>query len=237
MRDIRQVMRWMRPGEFTMGSPPEEVVNRYEDETKHKVTLTEGFWLADTACTQELWTAVMGENPSRFHHADELPVENISWNDCQEFLNKVNESYKGLKLRLPTEAQWEYACRAGTDTPFSFGENITTDEVNYNGNNPYSNDPKGKSRKKTVQVKELPANQWGLYQMHGNVWEWCADWYGKYDVADKMNPVGPSSGEFRVLRGGSWADFGRNVRSAYRDWLDPGNRNGGDVGFRFSRGV
>ena len=121
----------------------------------------------------------MGENPSHFKGED-LPVESVSWDDVQTFLNALNGLRPELKLELPSEAQWEYACRAGTQTPFWFGDTITTDQANYNGNYPYGDEPKGENRRKTVAVKALPANGWGLYQMHGNVWEWCADRYGSY---------------------------------------------------------
>ena len=108
----------------------------------------------------------------------------------------------GLELGLPSEAQWEYACRSGTETPFSFGENITTEQLNYNGNYPYADGKKGKYREETMDVKSLPCNKWGLYQMHGNVWEWCADWYGDYSADPVVNPTGPDNGEYRVFRGG-----------------------------------
>ena len=231
---VRQTMRWIRRGVFGMGSPEDEP-ERHDAKLLHEVTLTQGYWLADTACTQELWTAVMGGNPSSFKGDKELPVENVSWEDCEQFLDAINGKCPGLELRLPTEAQWEYACRAGTTTPFSFGENITTDQVNYNGNVPYGDGPKGEYRGKTVPVKAFPCNQWGLFQMHGNVWEWCADWYGRYPVDTVSDPVGPDEGEIRVLRGGSWIHFGWLVRSAYRFRYVPESRIG-SAGFRFSRG-
>lgn len=165
----------------------------------------------------------MGANPSKFK-GQQLPVENVSWNDCQEFLKKINEMIPDLNLRLPTEAEWEYACRAGTTTPFSFGENITPEQVNYDGNYPYADGKEGQYREKTVEVKSLPANPWGLYEMHGNVWEWCSDWYGYYPSESAVDPIGPDKGEFRVLRGGSWIDNGGIVRSAYRDRFEPSSR-------------
>ena len=204
--NIRQCFRWIKPGKFMMGSPGNEP-ERAGDELLHEVILTEGFWLAETACTQELWEAVMGNNPSRFN-GKKLPVENVSWNDCKDFLDKINSMMPGLDLCLPSEAQWEYACRAGTETPFSFGDNITTDQVNYNGNLPYSDYPKGEYREKTVEVKSFPCNNWGLYEMHGNVREWCSDWYDSdyYSNSPKDNPTGPAIGTKRLLRGGSWPD-------------------------------
>ena len=170
---VTQRMRWIEPGTFQMGSPADEP-ERYDDEgPQHPVTISRGFWLFDTACTQALWEAVMGDNPSQFKGADR-PVKNVRWNDCQTFLQRVNERLSGLDLALPSEAQWEYACRAGTTTPFSFGATITPEQVNYNGDYPYAGGKKGLNRQETVPVASLPPNPWGLYEMHGNVYEWCA---------------------------------------------------------------
>ncbi|WP_291329396.1 formylglycine-generating enzyme family protein [Desulfovibrio sp. UCD-KL4C] len=231
---ITQRMRWIQPGIFLMGSPEDEP-DRDNDEKLHAVTLTKGYWLADTACTQELWEKVMGNNLSYFKGDARLPVKSVSWGACQEFLQTANKELKGLNLQFPTEAQWEYACRAGTETPFSFGDNINTDQVNYNGNHPYKDAVKGEYRKHTVAVNEQPCNQWGLYQMHGNVWEWCADWYGKYQQESINDPQGPANGELRVMRGGSWVSYGRHVRSAARYGYNPDVRYD-DFGFRFSLG-
>jgi sulfatase modifying factor 1 len=153
----------------------------------------------------------------------------------REVIDKINALKPGLELRLPTEAEWEYACRAGTRTPFWFGDNITTEQVNYDGDNPYAGGEKGKYRGGTVEVKSLPCNSWGLYQMHGNVWEWCSDWFGDYPMVSIIDPVGPSSGTIRVLRGGSWFNYGWFVRSAYRIRLDPAYRSI-STGFRLARG-
>jgi formylglycine-generating enzyme len=128
----------------------------------------------------------------------------------------------GLEARLPTEAEWEYACRAGTTTPFSFGEDITPDQVNYDGNYPYHGSQKGRYRGETVEVASLPANPWGLYEIHGNVWEWCQDWYGAYPEGPVTDPTGPATGVRRVLRGGSWFSPGRSARSAFRTLYEPG---------------
>ncbi|WLE98572.1 MAG: formylglycine-generating enzyme family protein [Candidatus Electrothrix communis] len=230
---LRHVLRWIEPGTFMMGSPEEEP-QRYKDETLHQVTLSEGFWLGATAVTQALWQAVMQENPSHFK-GDQRPVEQISWEDTQEFMERLNKEIPGLELILPTEAQWEYACRAGTTTPFSFGENVTTDQVNYDGNYPYAGGEKGEYREETVDVKALPCNDWGLYQMHGNVREWCQDWFGDYPAGSVVDPVGPSDGRTRVCRGGSWFRHGRYCRSAYRRGDPPGLRDD-SLGFRLSRG-
>ncbi len=234
IKGITQRFRWLEPGSFMMGSPKNEP-ERYNDETLHKVHLSKGFWMADTTVTQELWRVVMGDNPSDFK-GEKRPVEMVSWKDAQKFIKKLNGLVPGLSVRLPTEAEWEYGCRAGTTTPFSFGENITPDQVNYDGNFPYNNGRKGKCRDETVEVKSLPCNNWGLYEMHGNVWEWCRDWYQKDLGRDEAtDPQGPERGEDRVLRGGSWFDDGRGVRSALRSWSGPGDRIRG-VGFRLARG-
>jgi formylglycine-generating enzyme len=232
---VKQRMRWINPGKYLMGSPKEEK-ERDDDEVPHEVHLTKGFWLADTACTQELWEAVMGENPSRFK-GPKRPVDSVSWDDCRKFLEKINSSreLKDVSLRLPTEAQWEYACRAGTETPFSFGENITPEQVNYDGNLPYAGGKKGNYRQETVDVKTLSSNTWGLNEMHGNLWEWCNDWYGEYPSGSVIDPTGPDEGESRVLRGGSWFNFARDCRSACRADSRPGSRNS-SIGCRLSRG-
>ncbi|WP_292993228.1 formylglycine-generating enzyme family protein [Nitrosomonas sp.] len=228
---ITQRFRWITPGTFLMGSPESEP-KREDNETQHEVTLTQGYWLADSACTQALWTAVMAENPSRFQDDPNHPVENVSWLDVQPFIEKLNTQFPDLHARLPTEAQWEYACRAGTQTPFSFGENITPEQVNYNGERPYAGGEKGLYREKTVPVKSLPSNPWGLYEMHGNVWEWCIDWHSNYPRHVVTNPPGAEQGTARILRGGSWNSYGgRYVRSASRSWLVPDYRGVGN-GFR-----
>ncbi|BBM85472.1 formylglycine-generating enzyme family protein [Candidatus Uabimicrobium amorphum] len=179
-KKIRQVLRWIEPGTFTMGLSETE---------EHEVTLDRGFWLADTTCTQELWRAVMGKNPSYFK-GKQQPVESVSWDDCISFMEKLSGEIPQLELSLPTEAQWEYACRAGTTTAFSFGESVTEEQVNYDGY-------------RTVKVKSLPCNSWGLYEMHGNVSEWCNDRYDEY-IYGETNSTEPIVYTGRALRGGSW---------------------------------
>ena len=234
-----QRFRWINPGTFQMGSPvsePERELWDKGNETLHQVTLTEGYWLAETACTQALWQTVMDDNPSYFKDDKNNPVEQVSWDQVQWFIEALNIRVPGLNACLPTEAQWEYACRAGTKTSFSFGENITPEQVNYNGKYPYAGGKKGQDRETTVSVKTLPPNPWGLCEMHGNVWEWCQDWYGTdYGTEAVTDPVGPEKGENRVLRGGSWIYYGRHVRSAYRGMIVPGNRSS-YFGFRFALG-
>jgi formylglycine-generating enzyme required for sulfatase activity len=216
---VAHVFRWIWPGRFLMGSPPEER-GRYENEVQYEVILTRGFWLAETACTQPLWQTVMGDNPS-LSKGGSRPVKNLSWNNVQEFIARLKEAIPGLGARLPTEAEWEYACRANTVTAYSFGDDFDPTLAN-NGD-------------ATVQVRSLPSNPWDLYEMHGNVWEWCQDWYGEHPAGPVVDPEGPEQGAWRVLRGGGWIADGRRLRSAYRDHVDPGSRNH-DFGFRLARG-
>ncbi len=187
---------WIPPGTFQMGSPKDEH-GRSQDEILHKVTLTRGFYLGVTTVTQEQWLAVMGANPS-FHKGEKnLPVECVSWDDCQVFLEKLSKK-EGQVYRLPTEAEWEYACRAGTTTPFYFGDNITSDSmVNFNGNYPYRKGI-GSARNRTTQVGIFPANAWGLFDMHGNVMQWCADSYLDYPQGAVVDPHDPYPEPARV---------------------------------------
>ncbi len=201
---------WCAPGSFMMGSPLEEV-GRFEDEPLHPVKLTRGFWLGKHEVTQAQWESVMGENPSRFKGADR-PVENISWDDCKRFIDKVNVSLGGV-ARFPTEAEWEYACRAGSSAAVA-GSGHLNDMAWYDDNSG--------SQTHTVG-KNLP-NDWGFYDMHGNVLEWCADWFSTAG-AQSVDPKGPSTGSFRVLRGGCWFFYARDCRSACRLKRDPGIRN------------
>ena len=214
---------WIAPGNFMMGSQKEEK-ERQANETQHKVTLSKGFYMGVYTVTQEEWLAMMGNNPSYFKGDKNLPVDSVSWNDCQTFIKTLREKDKKL-YRLPTEAEWEFACRAGTKTPFYIGETISTDQANYNGNFTYGTGKKGIYREKTTPVGSFPANAWGLYDMHGNVFEWCQDWYSVYPEKDIVDPQGPGKGEFRVLRGGSWYVNPVNCRSAYRGGDVPGYRN------------
>ncbi|MFO0926527.1 MAG: SUMF1/EgtB/PvdO family nonheme iron enzyme [Gemmataceae bacterium] len=219
---VEMTFAWCPPGTFQMGSPEEEE-QRDDDETQHRVTLTQGYWLGIHEVTQAQWKAVMGNNPSNFK-GDNLPVENVRWDDCQVFCRKLGEK-TGKRFRLPTEAEWEYACRAGTTTPFHFGETISTEQANYDGNGTYGRRQTGTYREKTTLVGSFAANAWGLYDMHGNVWEWCQDWHGDYPSGDIKDPQGESSGTTRVLRGGSWASYPWDCRAATRRRLDPGFRD------------
>ena len=232
-KGVRQMFRWCEPETFWMGSPESEP-ERFSNERLHEVTLTKGFWIADTPVTQALGQVVMGENSSYFK-GEENPVENVSWEDAQAFIAKMNSLKAELKLCLPTEAQWEYACRSGTTTPFSWGEQIDSRFVNFDGRIRYNNGSNSEYRERTVAVKELPCNDWGLHQMHGNVLEWCQDWYGTYPSQPSTDPQGPETGAYRVMRGGSWIHLGKHCRSARRDRNKPDDRFN-LIGFRLARG-
>ncbi len=202
-------------GEFQMGG------DKYAFEKPvHRVVISEPFYMGKYEVTQAQWESVMGNNPSYFKGQD-LPVEQVSWNDCQEFIRKLNAQGDGYIYRLPTEAEWEYACRAGT----------TGD---YAGNLDAMGWYKDNSGSKTHPVGQKQANSWGLYDMHGNVWEWCQDWEGAYPSKSVTDPTGPSSGSARVLRGGSWYDTAAACRSAYRFNYWPGDRYY-SLGFRLVR--
>ena len=185
------------------------------DDPIHQVTLTNAFYMGKYEVTQAQWQAVMGSNPS-FLSGSDLPVEQVSWDDCRTFIQKLNQLGQGI-FRLPTEAEWEYACRAGTTTPFYWGENnFYNSEIEqyawYNKNS--GSGTHGVGRK-------LP-NKWGLYDMSGNVCEWCQDWYGSYSRDIQIDPLGAVSGSYRVYRGGSWNDSDRECYSTYRLYMDPG---------------
>ncbi|MDT4332038.1 formylglycine-generating enzyme family protein [Methylomonas sp. MS20] len=230
---LTQILRWIEPGSFWMGSPDYELERSSDEGPQHPVTISQGFWLADTACTQTLWLAVMGNNPSAFNDDPNRPVESVSWLDVQQFLEKLQVLLPGCQADLPSEAEWEYACRAGTTTPFSFGTNVTPAQANYDGEFPYAGGEPGEYRQRTVPVKSLPANPWGLYEMHGNVWEWCKDGRRDYS-AMQIDPLGPTGQDLpRVIRGGSWNNGarGRGSRSASRLAVRPGDADS-SLGFR-----
>ena len=224
---VTQRCRWIPAGSFLMGSPQSEPERDDHRETQHRVTFQQGFWLADTACTQALWVAVMGNNPAYFTDDLQHPVEQVSWDDVQLFLQRANDVVPEMVVRLPSEAQWEYACRAGTTTAFSFGNSISPHQANYDGNEVYEGGgSKGEYRYKTVPVKSFTPNPWGLYQMHGNVWEWCQDTWDSYDntPTDGSSGSGGDAG-CRVLRGGSWLDLPLWLRSAFRYLNSPSYHN------------
>lgn len=240
-KELVQRFRWIPAGTFMMGSPESEPERYSEDEDYHQVTLTQGYWLADTAVTQAVWQSVMGENPAKFKDDTLNPVEQVSWDDSQQLINQLNQKYGNqlgeLVCRLPTEAEWEYACRAGTRSPFSFGDSVTSEQVNFDGSHPYNNGEKSEDRSKTVAVKSLPANSWGLYEMHGNVWEWCEDvWQENLGSLPMVDPCHSyDKRAYRVRRSGSWALSGGSVRSACRGSDSP-NFLDFDIGLRLSLG-
>ncbi|MCB1820589.1 MAG: formylglycine-generating enzyme family protein [Candidatus Competibacteraceae bacterium] len=255
---VIQRLRWIPPGRFWMGSPEEEP-GRYNDEgPRHQVTLTKGYWLCDTPCTQALWEAVMGNNPSRFQSSTR-PVETVSWHEAQDFLACINDRIPGLDLTLPSEAQWEYACRAGTETAIYTGaleilgarNSPALDSIAWYGGNSgvkfdldHGEDSSDWEEKQyshtkvgTHPVKLKRANPWGLYDMLGNVWEWCQDhWHDHYEGApdDRSAWEDRDTDALRVLRGGSWYDIARRVRAAFRSRVPPVNRYD-SLGFRCAR--
>ena len=222
-------------GKFLMGSPATEK-ERSPNETQHEVTLTQGFLMGVHEVTQAQYAQVMGKNPSDFQ-GDNLPVETVSYKDALEFCQKLSdlpaEKAAGRKYRLPTEAEWEYCCRAGTSTPFHFGNELNGTQANCDGEFPYGTTQKGPSLGKTSPVGSYPPNAWGLHDMHGNVWEWCADRYGDYPKGPITDPLGSEVGSYCVFRGGSWNDVAAICRSADRFRDDPSLRDG-RVGFRLA---
>ncbi len=215
------------PGTFEMGSPIKES-GRFDGETQHRVTISKGFWMGRYPVTQKQWKSVMPRNPAKFQ-GDNRPVENVSWDDCHTFMRKLKK-LKSLTLALPTEAQWEYACRAGTVTAFSFGDSLNGTEANCNGKFPCGTKDKGPYLQQTSDVGTFGPNPWGICDMHGNVYEWCEDYFGPYPESSVTDPKGPTTGTTRVIRGGSWFYYPRYCRSAGRQGLVSGIRY--DVGFR-----
>lgn len=261
VKEVEQVnnMIFIKGGTFTMGSAENEAW-RGEDEIQHQVSISD-FYMSPYEVTQEEYQEVMGENPSTFSGND-LPVENVTWYDAIDYCNKRSE-LEGLTpvyivsdgkvswnrsadgYRLPTEAEWEYAARAGTTTPFNTETSISAQEANYYGHYPYQIEENyfsqdeldtqpGEYRETTIPVGSFKANQWGLYDMHGNVEEWCFDYYGAYDISQQQDPAGPSTGTFKVARGGGWNDFAKHLRSAYRTSFVP-EHSASNIGFRVVR--
>ncbi len=207
---------WCPAGSFLMGSPLSEL-ERMEDEEQHQVTFKIGFWIQQTPFTQEQYLLVGKDNKSIYLEKD-FPVDNVNWFDCMKicnFLNSMKSDFPDYEFRLPSEQQWEYACRAGTSTPFNFGSVLNGYQANHNGNYPYGTKEKGPVTGKTTAVKSYLPNAWNIYDMHGNVWEWCCDYYGKrVDVNGYMPRA--------MIKGGSWFDNAISCRSAFRisEYLD-----------------
>ena len=207
-------------GSFMMGSPENESSAIYDENPQHQVTLSD-YYIGETPVTQALWKAVMGGNPS-WWKGDDLPVEQVSWEDCQEFIKQLNNK-TGKTFRLPTEAEWEYAARGGRKSHGS--KYAGSDDIDKMATND------GNAGRKTHPVKKKSTNELGLYDMSGNVWEWCQDWKGGYSSSAQTDPVGPPSGTFLVLRGGSWGSRARYCRVANRDYNSPDYSNC-NIGFR-----
>ena len=229
-KGIKLDMVLIPAGKFKMGSPASEkgrfnpaskIGSEVGDETQHEVTLTKPFYMGKFEVTQEQWETVMGNNPSSKTKGAKLPVTDVSWNDSKEFIKKLNASTKG-NYRLPSEAEWEYACRAGTSTVYSFGDNLTNSDANINGGG-------------IKAVGSYKPNAFGLYDMHGNVFEWCEDWYGDYPAGAITDPKGPAIEKCHISRGGAYTCTVLGVRSAYRNSdLGPTDRFG-SFGFRLAR--
>jgi formylglycine-generating enzyme required for sulfatase activity len=252
-------LAFIKGGTFTMGSPESEAW-REKDETQHSVTLND-FYIAKYQVTQKEYQALTGSNPSNFK-GDTLPVENLSWYETVQYCN-ARSLMEGLApayaiegrnitwnrdangYRLPTEAEWEYACRAGTTTPFNTENSITTAQANYYGHYPYMIETyyfsqsrletrPAEYRQQTLPVGSFAPNKWGLFDMHGNAWDWCWDWYGNYGDSAQTDPGGAASGTSRITRGGGWNDFAKHLRSAYRASMPPENGSY-NIGFRLAR--
>jgi formylglycine-generating enzyme required for sulfatase activity len=214
----------IEPGVFQMGSPLSEPF-RAVDEVLHEVKIGREFWLGQFEVTQEQWTGVMGGNPS-YHSTcgPRCPVESVTWFDVQQFLAKLNAASKESKFRLPTEGEWEYTCRAGTKTAFSTGDGIDQSQARFDVHDG------------PVAAGSYSPNAWGLYDMHGNVWEWTDDWYAPYSAGPQIDPKGPQHGEKKVIRGGSWYFGADSARCALRYTHSPGDR-GFSLGFRVVREI
>lgn len=223
-------------GSFQMGAT--KVNNNSKSIPVHHVTISSDFWLGRTEVTQNQWQKIMGneelhpEKPSPFRGVNsDYPVVGVAYFDVKRFLQRLNEQSNEYRFRLPTEAEWEYACRAGTTTPFSHGLRLTDSFANFNVEVPSKYSTLGKSLKHPSAVGGYTPNPWGLYDMHGNVWEWVNDWYGPYSKEKATNPKGPDSGKEKILRGGSWYFGAENAKSSYRRTHEPGLW-GFSIGFR-----
>lgn len=229
VKGVRFAMRWIPPGSFRMGSPDTENGRLDREGPQHRVSITKGFWLGETPVTQDQWQAVTGENPSLFKESEDLPVEQVSWRECQYFARKVAQECPDLFARLPSEAEWEYACRAGTDSAFHDGSPGTWRagrgpalvKLGWFADN---------SESRTHPVREKLPNAWGLYDTHGNVWEWCEDawdeavYQGRADGVENPRVISDDEEALRVVRGGSWGAGALVCRAAVRGGEDPGAR-------------
>lgn len=242
-------MVWIEPGTFTMGSPDTEPGHQPTEAPHTEVTLTKGFWIGKYEVTQREYLAVMGRNPSYFNGTRngenygvdlDRPVEQVSHNDAFLYCMRLTQLERtagrlpgGYEYRLPTEAQWEYACRAGTTTATAYGDTLSSYQANFFGNYPYNGAAQGPFLRQTTRVGLYAPNAWGLYDMHGNVTEMCADWWGPYPGGSVTDPTGPPSGSAYVGRGGDWGAEGQNCRSAVRMGGGGGAGTGGSPGLGF----
>ncbi|MHB0947313.1 MAG: formylglycine-generating enzyme family protein [Sedimentisphaerales bacterium] len=214
--DVSLTLVLVPAGEFEMGSPMEEL-KRDGDEAQHHIKLTKPFYMGKFEVTQLQYRVIMSQNPSKVG-GDKLPVENVNWYEACRFLKKLSDK-TGIKFRLPTEAEWEYACRAGTKTAFNTGTTIDSDFANYNAKDAYADGIIGTYLDSVCEVGKYKPNAFGLYDMHGNVWEWCSDFYDKdyYKVTPLTDPNGPQKGDGKVIRGGAWNEPAWKCRSADRN--------------------
>jgi len=219
----------VRPGSFVMGSPESEP-GRNADEVAHRVTLSRLFYIGKHEVTQAEWTKVMGSNPSHFANCERCPVERVDFYDVNAFLSRLNAGTTAMEFRLPTESEWEYACRAGTSTPYGTGSRITTAQANIDSRFAIDVDS-GAAYEKTLAVGTFSPNAWGLHDMHGNVWEWTSDRYGPYDPRQATDPRGAAIGGTRVIRGGSWHFDANSARCGLRYTHAPQD-SGFSLGFR-----
>ena len=229
--NTRMVLVAIEPGTFVMGSPDSEA-GRNADETPHRVTLSKRFYMGRFEVTQTEWQQVMGSAPSHFQGCSLCPVETVNFYDVDEFITKLNARSVAMRFRLPTEAEWEYACRAGTTTAYAFGNRLTIQDANFLAA-PVAGETitPGVGPYRTRTVGSYHPNAWGLHDMHGNVWEWTNDFYGPYDTNATVNPRGRDVGPRRVIRGGSWYFDAASARCALRYTHEPEDR-GFSLGFR-----
>ena len=227
--NTRMVLVAIEPGSFVMGSPASEA-GRNADEQLHRVTLSRRVYMGRYEVTQTEWQAVMGANPSRFSTCARCPVEQVNFYDVDDFLTRLTARSTAMRYRLPTEAEWEYACRAGTTTAYAFGDRLTIQDANVN-TTPAEQATPGIGASRARQVGSFPPNAWGLHDMHGNVWEWTNDFYGPFNERAEVHPRGPEVGTTRVIRGGSWYFDAGSARCALRYTHAPQDR-GFSLGFR-----
>ncbi|MBQ9873965.1 MAG: SUMF1/EgtB/PvdO family nonheme iron enzyme [Thermoguttaceae bacterium] len=226
--------RFCPDGSFLMGASENKKV--YDNELPQRAVFLSGFWILEVPVTQAMWRAVTSRDAPCSFRGERLPVERVTWRECRDFaeaLNELNAAPRGLRFSLPSEAQWEYACRAGWKTEYFWGDSLNGTEANCDGKFPFGSTSKGPFVGKTTEVGSYKSNAWGVFDASGNVWEWCLDWYGEYSKDDVRDPFGPSSGTRRVARGGSWSSRAVACRSGYRNCFAPESRRD-NLGFRLA---